>query len=101
MITFDFRMGIPISAPATTVKNLHETNASLNQASGYQTLLAEGFALGLIETIEGLRLGAFALQLHGLGYRTLHLKGQLVRFDARAQVLVIGIVNSREVIELA
>src|SRR4051794_3535027 len=99
MVALDIRVSVPIAAAAAAMKQLDKPDPALDQSACRKTLFAKTPAFGSIDSIEGSGCAGFLVQLQGFGHRTLHLKGKLVRFDSGPKILVIWIINSREVIQ--
>src|SRR2546422_11430622 len=94
-------MCVPRAAAPAAMEKLHEAHASLDQSPRDQTLFAERFRFRLLEAVELARRRRFLFELQSFGNGSLHLKCQLIRLDARAQVFVVGIIDAGDVIELA
>ena len=55
----------------------------------------------MIDAVELRVASALLFELHRLGNRGLHLKRELVGLDARAQILVVGIIDAGERVQFS
>src|SRR5579871_507445 len=95
-------MRIPrTGAAVTAVKHLHEAYAALHEPPSRQTQLPKIARRRMIQAIESLGGFRFALELEHFRQGGLHSEGQLVRFDARTQGRVVGVLDARKTIESA
>ena|GEM_PF-2753512 len=94
VVRFDLAVGVPSTATTTSVKDLYETNAALDETPGHQALLAEAAGRVLVESVESAYVFRFALQLECFRDAGLHLERQFVGFDPGAEILVVRVIDS-------
>ena len=83
------------------MEELHETHAALHQPSGGEAFFAEGLGVVLVGAVERMYVFGFARQVHYLRHGGLHLKGQLVGLDARAQSRIGRVLFAGKPVEFA
>src|SRR5687768_18605135 len=94
-------MRIPCTPSPTAVKELNEPHATLDQFAGDKALLAERLCLRFIDAVHRFRRDGFLFKIDYARHGYLHLEGEFVGLYARAQLLVVGIVDSGERIQLS
>ena len=95
------QLGVRIPLAVVAEIDQREAHAALDQpAGGQQPAAVDGRGL-LVDAVEPLRLGRLAGQVERLGHRRLHAEGQFVRLDPGPELVVVGILDGRQPVQLA
>ena len=78
---------------AHAAPDLHEPHAALEQPPGDQAVAAEAVGGSSFDAVVGERRGAFVGQVEHLRRAELHLRGQLVRRDARFEARIARVIG--------
>ena len=91
-------MRVPFAATAAAVKKLDEAHASLDEAPRDEALLAEPVRFRSVDPVEHPCRVGFFIELQCFRNRALHLEGEFVGLDARAQDWIVGIIDAGELV---
>src|SRR5687767_7099171 len=97
-------MGVPTARSRVfllPVKDLDKPHTLLDKAPGCQADLAKRPGVLLVQAVKP--SGCFALLLKAQDFRDLglHVKSQLIRFDARSHRCILGVLHGPQTIQLA
>src|ERR1041385_6346349 len=94
-------MGVPFAPAAAAEKMLDEQPSPLDTTTRHQSFFDELFGLRSVEAIKAARGFLFTLELKCFRNGTLHLESEFVSLDPGTKVLVIGIINSSDMIKFS
>ena len=99
VILFELAVRIPTATAA--IVNLDKADSLLDQSAGRQSLPAHPLCDLFTDTVQLLHALSFAVQVDNFRHRHLHAERQLIGFDPRPELGIMGIFDGCQFIQIA